>query len=239
MLTSGSTKARDLWLDVLEGRCHPLRHGYYCTHQPDDAERTEGISSCEARHREVEFFAKTKPWAASIYKERFGTANLVKTLSALLVTIINDTYVFSCWFCDPLFPSKPHTSSLPKIQSETSSLLSLCTNQLSSIPPALTGETSTQMSILITKFCASIEGYAQGSPEAGRLIHENRTVWRVFKAEIRGTALNFKPFVNATGSSGEFKNWLGDGEDEELISDGQSFYLTDMRRHLEQWVIHE
>ena len=95
------------------------------------------------------------------------------------------------------------------------------------------------MSILITKFCASIEGYAQGSPEAGQLIHENRTVWRVFKAEIRGTALNFKPFVNATGSSGEFKNWLGDGEDEELISDGQSFYLTDMRRHLEQWVIHE
>jgi len=95
------------------------------------------------------------------------------------------------------------------------------------------------MSILITKFCASIEGYAQGSPEAGRLIHENRTVWRVFKAEIRGTAPNFKPFVDAMGSSGKFENCLGDGEDEELISDGQPFYFTDMRRHLEQCVVHE
>jgi hypothetical protein len=93
MLTSGSTQARDLWLDVLEGRRHPLLHGYYCTRQLDDAERAEGVSSSEARIREADFFAKTAPWATSSSQERFGTPNLVKTLSTLLVTIINDTCV--------------------------------------------------------------------------------------------------------------------------------------------------
>lgn len=94
MLTSGSTQARDLWLDVLEGRRHPLNHGYYCTRQLDDAERGEGLSSSEARIREANFFAKTTPWATSSSKDRFGTPNLVKMLSTLLVNIISDTCVF-------------------------------------------------------------------------------------------------------------------------------------------------
>jgi hypothetical protein len=93
MLTSGSTQARDLWLDVLEGRRHPLLHGYYCTRQLDDAERAEGVSSSEARIKEADFFAKTAPWATSSVQDRFGTPNLVKMLSMLLVNIINDTCV--------------------------------------------------------------------------------------------------------------------------------------------------
>jgi len=103
MLTAGSTKARDLWFDVLEGRRHTLLHGYYCTRQLDDAERAEGISSSEARIREANFFATTTPWATSSFRERFGTPNLVKTLSGLLVTIINDTCVFLFLkFCDSI-----------------------------------------------------------------------------------------------------------------------------------------
>lgn len=90
------------------------------------------------------------------------------------------------------------------------------------------------MSILITSFCSSIEQLARGGPQSGQLIHENRDAWREFKDAIRGTAPNFKPFFDATKSNDDFENYLGDGEDEVLVSHGQPFYLTDMRRHIER-----
>jgi len=89
------------------------------------------------------------------------------------------------------------------------------------------------MSILLTSFCTSIEQLARGGPQAGRLIHENRNEWKEFKNAIRGTAPNFKPFVDATRDDDGFENFLGDG-DEELVSGGQPFYLTDMRKHIEK-----
>jgi hypothetical protein len=93
MLTAGSTKSRDLWLDVIEGRRHSLTHGYYCTRQPDDAERSAGITSANARIAESKYFQGTSPWSTSAHKHRFGMNNLISTLSALLVQIIKDTYV--------------------------------------------------------------------------------------------------------------------------------------------------
>ena len=90
-LTAGSTKARSLWLEVLEGRRHPLRHGYYCTRQPDDDERTRGISGVDARAAELSFFQSTAPWSSSSHQHRFGTANLVQNLSALLTQIIRES----------------------------------------------------------------------------------------------------------------------------------------------------
>lgn len=96
MLTLGSTKARDLWLDVIEGRRHPLAHGYYCTRQPDDAERSSGITSTNARVTESNFFKETSPWSTSVHKHRFRTNNLISTLSALLIQVIKDTYVILC-----------------------------------------------------------------------------------------------------------------------------------------------
>ena len=91
MLTAGATKARDLWLEVLEGRRHPLYHGYYCTRQPDDDERSKGISAAEARTAEAAFFQATAPWASSTQRERFGTLNLVKSISKLLTQIIQES----------------------------------------------------------------------------------------------------------------------------------------------------
>jgi hypothetical protein len=90
LLGSGS-KARELWLDVIEGRRHPLTHGYYCTRQPDDAERTAHMTPEQARASESAFFSKTSPWSTSPEKGRFGTTQLISTLSQLLVGIINNT----------------------------------------------------------------------------------------------------------------------------------------------------
>jgi hypothetical protein len=91
MLSAGSSQARRLWLDVVEGRRHPLTHGYYCTRQPDDDERLKKITTAEAREAEVNFFNRTAPWKESKYQARFGTANLVATLSVLLVRIITES----------------------------------------------------------------------------------------------------------------------------------------------------
>lgn len=95
MLGVGATKARDLWLEVIEGRRHPLTHGYFCTRQPDDEERSSGISSADARARELEYFRDNTPWSSSTHRDRFGVNNLVASLSNLLVRVIKDTSVFS------------------------------------------------------------------------------------------------------------------------------------------------
>lgn len=95
LLSAGSINARTLWLDVIEGRKHSLKHGYYCTRQPDDAERHKGITTAEARAAETEFFQNTEPWASSKQQRRFGTRDLVSALSKLLVQVISERYVLS------------------------------------------------------------------------------------------------------------------------------------------------
>ncbi|KAJ7576194.1 hypothetical protein C8J56DRAFT_1062315 [Mycena floridula] len=45
MLTSGQTKSLEQWVDVIEGRRHPLAHEYHGTRQPNDAERAAAIST--------------------------------------------------------------------------------------------------------------------------------------------------------------------------------------------------
>ena len=90
-LGPGSIKAKALWLDILEGRsqAHHLRHGYYCTRQPDDAERADGIMPSQAREAESRFFAETAPWSTSAQQGRLGTNNLVQYMSSMLTEIIN------------------------------------------------------------------------------------------------------------------------------------------------------
>jgi hypothetical protein len=90
MLPPSSTNARNMWLDILEGRTHPLKHGYYCTRQPDDEERDAEITTAEARAAEATFFAHNAPWSNSLHHQRLGIDNLVKTLSTLLIQVINE-----------------------------------------------------------------------------------------------------------------------------------------------------
>ena len=106
-LPSGATKARDLWLDVIEGRRFPLKHGYYCTRQPDDDERSKGITNAQAREAEMAFFRDHIPWRSSTQKQRFGTSQLVTNLSKLLTQIIYDTQV-----CSRTFRNCTHDISL-------------------------------------------------------------------------------------------------------------------------------
>lgn len=90
-LGPGATSSRRLWLDVIEGRRQPLLHGYYCTRNPDDDERLGGLSPAEARALEAKYFSNTAPWSESVHRKRFGTNNLVSSLSTLLVQVIKET----------------------------------------------------------------------------------------------------------------------------------------------------
>ncbi|KAH9909437.1 P-loop containing nucleoside triphosphate hydrolase protein [Fomitopsis serialis] len=80
----------ELWLEILEGRSqdHHLRHGYYCTRQPNAAERAAGITPSEAREAETLFFQTTAPWDTSANKQHLGTENLVRHLSNMLAEMI-------------------------------------------------------------------------------------------------------------------------------------------------------
>ncbi|KAH7920090.1 hypothetical protein BV22DRAFT_826286 [Leucogyrophana mollusca] len=243
MLGSGSTKARELWVDVIEGRRHRLTHGYYCTRQPDDAERAEGITSTQARASEATFFRTTTPWSNFLQSNRFGTTNLVNALSVQLVQMINDM--------------------LPNFRNEAAMLLDGCHNSLSTVPKAVNADPASYMMGLIAEFCKTVDQYVGGGAETGDLIQEHRVAYAAFKRAIRSTAPNFKPYLssNRKGYGIPDSEWSGDededdedndedeDEDEGEDSDSDSedepvglakpFYLKDMRDHINKSITRE
>ena len=97
------------------------------------------------------------------------------------------------------------------------------------------------MRSLVTTFCTTVDHYARGTQSFERLIQENRSIFRTFKTTIRSTAPNFVPYIRKEGIPSTFQNYIGDGEDEGpgegLISKDSYFYLDDMTRHINKYVI--
>ncbi|KAK0463897.1 P-loop containing nucleoside triphosphate hydrolase protein [Desarmillaria tabescens] len=221
MLTAGSTKALHLWLDVIEGRRHPLTHGYYCTRQPDDKDREESITPEQARAKEKLFFETTLPWSKCTQKKRFGTDNLIDTLSRLLIQVINET--------------------LPVIRSEAMEALEECRTELTTIPTAINEEPATYMLKLVTSFSTEVQSLVRGRSDASRLIHENRQAFKDLKIAIRRTAPNFVP-VEDDQPQPVMVNSLEDGEEEDLapeLNTDEPFTLTAMKRHIQRSLTRE
>ncbi|KAG7448030.1 P-loop containing nucleoside triphosphate hydrolase protein [Guyanagaster necrorhizus] len=221
MLTAGSTKALDLWLDVIEGRRHPLTHGYYCTRQPDDRDRQESITPEQARAKEKLFFETSLPWSKSTQTKRFGTNNLIDILSRLLIQVINET--------------------LPLIRSETMEALETCRTELTTIPTAINEEPATYMLKLVTSFSTEVQSLVRGRSNATHLIHENRQAFKDLKIAIRRTAPNFVPMEDGQPQPA-MVNSLEDGEEEVLapeLSTDEPFTLTDMKRHIQSSLTRE
>ncbi|KAG6918467.1 hypothetical protein DXG01_014094 [Tephrocybe rancida] len=206
MLTAGSTRAREMWLEIIEGREHPLVHGYYCTRQPDDAQRAENITPNEARAAEAAFFSETDPWSNSTYENRFGTVHLIASLSQLLVGIINDT--------------------LPRIMAEAASKLEDCNRALSILPKEIVEDPSNYMLKLLTGFCDDLSRSLESGLDVTQLVHLNRDSYAEFKVAIWKTAPNFVPTLQAASSL-----WSSLGGD---YFQGQPFYLNDMREHIKR-----
>ncbi|KAK7461117.1 hypothetical protein VKT23_009043 [Stygiomarasmius scandens] len=223
MLGTGSTKALSIWLDVIEGRGrHKLAHGYYCTRQPDDAERNNPATAAKARDTETTFFKNTSPWARSSHLHRFGTDNLVNKLSSSLVRIIDD--------------------SLPKIRSEAMAQLEQTSLELASIPKKLEEEPATHMLNLITSFAGEVQRHVKGGADATELIHGHKAAYNTLKTSIRRTAPNFVPWLPKETKTA-FPNCL---EEEEGDSDGlimsnekSQFNLAEMRAYINNSITRE
>jgi hypothetical protein len=81
------------WLDIVEGRKHPLALGYYITKQPAPKDIEEKISHDDARRAERNFFDHHAVWSnrAKGIRNRMGTARLGLSLSKLLSQFIDHT----------------------------------------------------------------------------------------------------------------------------------------------------
>ena len=78
------------WLDIIEGRRHPLTLGYFVTKQPAPKDVEDKISHQDARKAERDFFDNHSVWSKCTdeIRSRMGTACLGMTLSRLLSVLI-------------------------------------------------------------------------------------------------------------------------------------------------------
>lgn len=81
------------WLDIVEGRKHPLALGYFVTKQPAPKDVHDKISHQDARKSERDFFYNHPMWStcSGAIRARMGTARLGMTLSKLLSHLIDRT----------------------------------------------------------------------------------------------------------------------------------------------------
>ncbi|KAA1467041.1 hypothetical protein DENSPDRAFT_66992 [Dentipellis sp. KUC8613] len=223
------SKARDLYLNIIEGHSRTLLHGYFCTKQLDDDDREKGLTHAEAREIEMQYFATEKPWCDSQAKNRFGIKNLVATLSPLLERIIR--------------------TSLPTIRSETSKQLEQCREELKALPEVVTTEPATYMLGLITTFCNDTNDRIKGCEGREELIQNNRVAYGKFRRYIRATAPDFRAAVASRNTfsfgvsararidddeSGE----EGDNEPDEAPQT-KAIYLDGMRTRIEKSITRE
>lgn len=193
-LPPGSTKLRELWLELLEGRSanNQLMHGYFCTRQPDDEERATGITAPQARVAEAQFFASNSPWNKSSQQYRFGTQNLVDTLSKLLIQRIDET--------------------LPSLRAEVTTQLTRCTTELAKLPEAISTDPSSYVLHLVTEFCLMVHAYIHGGLSTASLVQKNQQKYAEFKRGIRDTAPRFIPYYSEN-------HMIVDAEDPALVED--------------------
>ena len=174
MLHDGAIGARRKWKDVLEGRSHRLRHGYYCMRFPDDAEREAHITRAEAQRRATEFFDRTSPWCEIADRARFGVPGFVNDVSKLLCRLIED--------------------SLPNIRSKVDELFRETTEDMNALPKPPSMDARIEVLTRINNFCERFKEAVYGTSQYRKLAQRNRAVYAVLKPAIRGTAPDFRPF---------------------------------------------
>lgn len=89
-LTLGAVNDRKKWEDVIQGRSHALRLGYYCVRLPDDSERASH-SRGEMETIANAFLTTTSPWSGLQGTDRLGVRALVADISKLLMQIVRES----------------------------------------------------------------------------------------------------------------------------------------------------
>ncbi|KAI0743150.1 P-loop containing nucleoside triphosphate hydrolase protein [Daedaleopsis nitida] len=171
-LDPGSSTREPVWLDIIEGRHHPLAHGYYCVRQPNDVERKmKGFTPSHAREIESAFFASTKPWSTSPYRDRFGTPNLGKTMSRLLIEM-----------------TQRSSFSLPTMKEKILTQSRSCDRDLRAMPSQVTSDPVIFVMGMVSTFVSTLAEYVRGSTTKAVLVQQNNAIYSQLHAAIRLTA---------------------------------------------------
>ncbi|KAL0952898.1 hypothetical protein HGRIS_007116 [Hohenbuehelia grisea] len=169
MLTSGDIDSQTMYLKIIEGHDRRLVHGYYCTRQPNDAERRNKLSSQDARAAEAQFFQNTAPWSTSACKKRFGTENLVNSLGGLLSELIK--------------------RRLPHIRSDALKLLNDCKRSISELPEKINVSPEKYMIDVIPRFCEEIRRHVEAGSDYDfdGIIESNRESFKALKKDLEAS----------------------------------------------------
>ncbi|KAF2239623.1 P-loop containing nucleoside triphosphate hydrolase protein [Viridothelium virens] len=161
------------WRRILNGETFQFGHGYYVTKQPSPAELERKIEHHEAREKEQEFFASTKPWTTELaeFKALFGTDNLRNALAKKLAAIIED--------------------SLPVINEKITERLSAVKEALDQFPPIPTANSYGIVSDVLNQFTSTLQENLEGVYPHTQF----RMEWRNCAENLRDNLLNLRPDV--------------------------------------------
>ncbi|KAG8903486.1 hypothetical protein FRB99_003229 [Tulasnella sp. 403] len=195
-----------MWLNVLEGRRHPLLHGYYMTKQPATKELSEKLSFEEARRREQEFFETTPIWANSTASNRLGTPNLTKNLSRLLSGLIDQT--------------------LPKLRLDATRSREVTKQLIAKLPPPMSDNPSAELLRMVTSFSLEFRNFSNGISDHASLIQKCKPAYEEFRLAIKNTAPDFRPYTQKEKKkyldlTTRFKDPEDSSEDEDSEEEGE------------------
>jgi GTPase SAR1 family protein len=178
MLGDGAVNARQLWLDVIEGREHKLKHGYYCVRLPDDAQRAQRLSKPALQRIAADYFDTTSPWSEVTDRGRFGILAFVTDISVLLVSHINKL--------------------VPQLRQDVERLLASCLEEIGTLPKPLEADPQIEVLARVNAFCDAFKGVVSGASSDKSLAQRNRALYTIFARDIRGTSPDFRPFDEPT-----------------------------------------
>ena len=102
------------------------------------------------------------------------------------------------------------------------------------------------MLTLVTRFCARVHAFVDGTLDAATLVQESRTAFATFRANVRATAPVLLPYADADAAAGatDVRAYLQLDEDEDgdvplsVAPQGpRCMYLNEVRTRIAQCVV--
>ena len=180
------------WIRLLRNETRSLTHGYFIVKNPAQAELLAGIQFDQARVAEAKFF-KTLPWLdEKSCQSKYGVDNLKDYLCKVLTEMLD--------------------KNIPIIRKDANAKLAAIEMQLQEMPQEVESP-AVELLMFINQFLSEITVLVKDtSPKT--FWHQEREVFREFKAAIKKTAPKF--IVNSK------TNWVpqeGDSDDEAIDTD--------------------
>ncbi|GAA6050992.1 hypothetical protein JCM3770_005359 [Rhodotorula araucariae] len=173
------------WLDLIEGRKHRLRSGFFVTKQPAPEDLKKNWSFEEARAAEKAYFRQAEPWNTLDHglRGRLGTGNLTAFLS-------------------------DHLGRLPSIREDLAASLSTVEASLDRLPAPPSSDPVAELHKRLGALRNSLDRLVAGAPDFERLIRAKVENDTSFRKDLDATEPLFIPFSEE--ATDEIDDWLID-----------------------------